>query len=149
MRAVVQRVREAHVTVESREVGRIGGGLLVLLAVGQGDGDGEVEWMAQKLSALRIFSDEAGKMNKSLLDTHRALLLVSQFTLYADTNKGNRPSFLGAAPPDVARRLYALCGERLRALGLQVAEGIFGADMQVALVNDGPVTLVLESPPSR
>lgn len=145
MRAVLQRVSEASVGVDGREVGRIGPGLLVLLAVGQGDGEADVEWMAQKLVGLRIFPDAEGKMNRSLLDTHRALLLISQFTLYADTRKGKRPSFLDAAPPELARDLYQRCAERLRVLGLTVAEGIFAADMKVGLVNDGPVTLLLDS----
>jgi D-aminoacyl-tRNA deacylase len=145
MRAVMQRVKEASVSVEGKEVSRIGPGLLVLLGVGQGDGETDVEWMAQKLAGLRIFSDAQGKMNLSLLDTHRALLLVSQFTLFADTKKGKRPSFLGAAPPEQAKALYVTCAERLRALGLNVLEGIFAADMQVQLVNDGPVTLWLDS----
>jgi D-tyrosyl-tRNA(Tyr) deacylase len=145
MRAVLQRVKNASVTVEGRVTGEIGPGLLVLLGVGKGDTEADVEWMADKVSGLRIFEDEAGKMNKSLLDTSRALLAVSQFTLYADTRKGRRPSFIDAAPPDEAKRLYALYCERSRALGLTVAEGIFAADMKVALLNDGPVTLWLDS----
>ena len=145
MRAVLQRVLEASVSVEGKEVSRIGPGLLVLLGVGPEDGETDVEWMAQKLSGLRIFPDEQGKMNLGLLDTHRALLLVSQFTLFADTRKGKRPSFIGAAPPELANALYERCGKRLRELGLTVGQGVFGADMKVALVNDGPVTLWLDS----
>ncbi len=145
MRAVLQRVRQASVTVEGHVSGEIGPGLLVLLGVGQGDTEQDVEWMADKVPQLRIFEDDAGKMNRSLLDTHRALLAVSQFTLYADTKKGRRPSFIGAMAPDEAKRLYALFCERCRALGLTVAEGVFAAEMQVALVNDGPVTIWLDS----
>jgi D-tyrosyl-tRNA(Tyr) deacylase len=145
MRAVVQRVSQASVTVEGKEVSRMGAGLLVLLGVGQGDAETDVEWMAQKLSGLRIFEDDQGKMNRSVLDIRGSLLLVSQFTLYADTRKGKRPSFLDAAQPELALRLYQQCAERLRALGLTVGEGVFGAHMQVALVNDGPVTILLDS----
>jgi D-aminoacyl-tRNA deacylase len=145
VRAVLQRVKRASVTVDGRVTGEVGPGLLVLLGVGKGDTEQDVEWMADKVSGLRIFEDEAGKMNRSLLDTSKALLAVSQFTLYADTRKGRRPSFIDAAPPDEAKRLYALYCERSRALGLTVAEGIFAADMKVELLNDGPVTLMLDS----
>jgi D-tyrosyl-tRNA(Tyr) deacylase len=141
----MQRVGEASVSVEGKEVGRIGPGLLVLLGVGHGDGETDVEWMAQKIAGLRVFRDADDKMNLSLIDTHRAVLLVSQFTLYADTRKGKRPSFTDAAPPDLAQTLYARCAQRLRELGLRVAEGVFAADMRVALVNEGPVTLWLDS----
>ena len=143
----MQRVRQSSVTVEGKTVGAIGPGLLVLLGVGKGDGDGEAMAMADRIAGLRIFEDPAGKMNLSLLDTHRAALVVSQFTLYADTRKGRRPSFIDAAPPDDARRLYRRTCEALRALGVQVEEGVFAAEMQVALVNDGPVTIWLEQPP--
>jgi D-tyrosyl-tRNA(Tyr) deacylase len=145
MRAVLQRVKNASVTVDGRVTGEIGPGLLVLLGVGHGDTEKDVDWMTDKVSGLRIFEDEAGKMNRSLLDTSKALLAVSQFTLYADTRKGRRPSFTDAAPPDEAKRLYALYCERSRGLGLTVAEGVFAADMKVALLNDGPVTIVLDS----
>ena len=145
MRAVLQRVKNASVTVEGRVTGEIGAGLLVLLGVGQGDSETDVGWMADKVSGLRIFEDDAGKMNRSLLDTWRAMLCVSQFTLYADARKGRRPSFTDAAAPDEARRLYALYCEKSRALGLTVAEGIFAADMKVQLLNDGPVTIWLDS----
>lgn len=148
MRAVLQRVREASVTVEGRTVGAIGPGLLVLLGVGRGDGEAEAVALADRIAGLRIFEDAAGKMNLSLLDTHRSALVVSQFTLYADTRKGRRPSFVDAAPPDEARRLYARACEALRALGVTVAEGVFAAQMQVALVNDGPVTIWLDQPPA-
>jgi D-tyrosyl-tRNA(Tyr) deacylase len=148
VRALLQRVRQSSVTVEGKTVGAIGPGLLVLLGVGKGDGDGEAMAMADRIAGLRIFEDPAGKMNLSLLDTHRAALVVSQFTLYADTRKGRRPSFIDAAPPDDARRLYRRTCEALRALGVQVEEGVFAAEMQVALVNDGPVTILLEVPPT-
>ncbi len=144
----MQRVRQASVTVEGRTVGAIGPGLLVLLGVGRSDGEAEAVALADRIAGLRIFEDAAGKMNLSLLDTHRAALVVSQFTLYADTRKGRRPSFVDAAPPDEARRLYARACEALRALGVEVAEGVFAAEMQVALVNDGPVTIWLDQPPA-
>ena len=147
MRAVLQRVTEASVTVEGRRVGAIGRGLLVLLGVGRGDGEAQAEAMADRIAGLRIFEDAAGKMNLSLLDTHRAALVVSQFTLYADTRKGRRPSFTDAAPPDEARRLYTRACEALRSRGIDVQEGVFAAEMQVTLVNDGPVTLWLDEPP--
>jgi D-tyrosyl-tRNA(Tyr) deacylase len=145
MRAVLQRVKHASVTVDGNVTGEIGPGLLVLLGVGKEDTEKDVDWMADKVCGLRIFEDEAGKMNRSLLDTSKALLAVSQFTLYADTRKGRRPSFIDAGPPDEAKRLYALYCERSRALGLTVAEGIFAADMKVNLLNDGPVTIILDS----
>jgi len=148
VRALLQRVREASVTVEGRKVGAIGPGLLVLLGVGRGDGDSEAVALADRIAGLRIFEDAAGKMNLSLLDTHRAALVVSQFTLYADTRKGRRPSFIDAAPPEEARRLYARACEALRALGVHVEEGVFAAEMRVALINDGPVTILLEQAPT-
>ena len=148
MRALLQRVREASVTVEGRKVGALGPGLLVLLGVGRGDGDSEAVALADRIAGLRIFEDAAGKMNLSLLDTHRAALVVSQFTLYADTRKGRRPSFIDAAPPEEARRLYARACQALRALGVHVEEGVFAAEMQVALINDGPVTILLEQAPT-
>jgi D-aminoacyl-tRNA deacylase len=139
VRAVVQRVSEAAVTVEGREVARIGRGLLVLLAVKTGDGPEQADRMAGKLERLRVFEDAEGKMNLSVRDAEGELLVVSQFTLYGDARKGNRPSFVEAAPPEEAEPLY----ERVRhALGAQGGE--FGARMQVSLVNDGPVTLLLE-----
>lgn len=145
MRAVVQRVLEASVTVEGNRVSEIGPGLLVLLGVGKGDGEPDVAWMSDKLANLRIFEDEGGKMNRSLLETTRALIVVSQFTLYGDARKGRRPSFIEACEPDEAKRLYERCCEGLVALGLQVGRGVFRADMKVALVNDGPVTILLDS----
>jgi D-tyrosyl-tRNA(Tyr) deacylase len=145
MRAVVQRVIEASVTVAGEEVSRIGKGLLVLLGVGQGDTEKDGAWMAEKLANLRIFEDEAGKMNRSLLEGSRACIVVSQFTLYGDARKGRRPSFIEAAPPEEANRLYEDVCRRLREAGLEVGTGIFRADMKVALVNDGPVTILLDS----
>jgi D-tyrosyl-tRNA(Tyr) deacylase len=148
VRALLQRVREASVTVEGRTVGAIGPGLLVLLGVGRGDGDTEAVAIADRIAGLRIFEDPDGKMNLSLLDTHRTALVVSQFTLYSDTRKGRRPSFIEAAPPEEARRLYARACDALRAVGVHVEEGVFAAKMQVALVNDGPVTILLEQAPT-
>ena len=145
MRAVLQRVTSASVTVDGRVTGRIGAGLLVLLGVGQGDSAAEIAYLAPKVAYLRIFEDAAGKMNRSLLDVGGSVLLVSQFTLYADTRKGRRPSFTGAAPPAQAAALVDACAAALRALGLPVAQGIFQAEMQVALINDGPVTIWIDS----
>lgn len=145
MRAVLQRVKEASVTVDGAVVGQVGPGLLVLLGVGKGDTEADVDFMVDKVPGLRIFEDEAGKMNRSLFDSSKALLAVSQFTLFADTRKGRRPSFIDAMPPEEAKRLYLLFCERCRAAGLTVAEGIFAADMKVALINDGPVTILLDS----
>lgn len=147
MRAVIQRVRSASVTVDGAVVGAIGPGLLVLLGIAGEDGPDEVAWMARKIARLRIFPDEAGKMRHAVADLAGGILVVSQFTLLADTTSGNRPSFLAAAPPEVAEPLVAQVVERLRhEAGVPVATGRFRADMQVALVNDGPVTVVLESP---
>lgn len=145
MRAVLQRVKEASVTVDGKVVGAIGPGLLVLLGVGKGDTEADVDFMVDKVPGLRIFEDAAGKMNLSLVDGSKSLLAVSQFTLFADTKKGRRPSFIDAMPPDEAKRLYGLFCERCRAAGLTVAEGIFAADMKVALINDGPVTIIMDS----
>jgi len=145
MRAVVQRVSEAFVEVEGEEVGRIGLGLLVLLGVGHGDTVEDALYLARKIVALRIFPDEAGKMNLSLKEVGGEVLLVSQFTLYADTRKGNRPSFVQAAPPDLGRRLYEAVIEAFLQQGVHVETGVYGAHMRVHLVNDGPVTLILDS----
>ena len=140
MRALVQRVSSASVTVDGEEVSRIGRGLLVLLGVGRGDGEEAADRIARKLRALRIFEDDAGKMNLSVEDVGGEILCVSQFTLYGDARKGNRPSYVDAAPPEEAQPLY----ERVRqALGAQ--GGRFGAHMAVELVNDGPVTLLVEA----
>lgn len=145
MRAVIQRVLEGSVTVNGEVVSRMGNGLLVLLGVGQGDGEKDAAWMAEKVANLRIFEDEAGKMNRSLLDGSREVIVVSQFTLYGDARKGRRPSFIDAAPPEEANALYQRVCEALRGLGLTVGTGVFRADMKVALVNDGPVTILLDS----
>jgi len=144
MRAVVQRVSRASVTVEGEVTGAIERGLLVLLGVGHDDTDERARALAAKIARLRIFGDEAGKMNLSVEDTGGGVLAVSQFTLLADTRKGNRPSFVGAAPPQEANRLYEVFCDALAALGLPVAKGVFGAHMDVDLTNDGPVTIVLE-----
>lgn len=143
MRAVVQRVSEARVTVAGETVGAIGPGLLVLLGVGHDDDVPAIEGLAGKIARLRIFEDDAGLMNRSVLDTGGAVLAVSQFTLLADTRKGNRPSFIAAAPPERAEPLYEAFVAELRELGLEVATGRFGRSMEVALVNSGPVTIVM------
>lgn len=146
MRAVVQRVGSARVTVAGETIGEIDAGLLILLGVAQGDTAEDGAWLAQKLAALRIFEDDAGKMNRSLVDSGGGALVVSQFTLLASTRKGNRPSFNDAAAPAVAIPLYDQFVAQLTAgLGRPVATGRFGAMMAVTLVNDGPVTLVLDS----
>src|SRR3954471_217998 len=145
MRAVVQRVTRAKVTVGDRVTGEIGAGLLVLLGAGQGDTAADLGYIVDKIANLRIFADAAGKMNRSVLDVGGGVLVVSQFTLYGDTRKGRRPSFTGAAPPALAEPLYERFAAERRAVGLPVATGRFGADMQVELVNDGPVTFVLDT----
>ncbi len=145
MRALIQRVSEASVTVDGVVTGKIGAGLLILICALQGDTDAQSAALAAKIAKLRIFRDEAGKMNRSLLDTHGAALIVSQFTLAADTSRGNRPGFSTAAPPDEGRRLYQAFTAGMTALGISTANGIFGAEMAVALVNDGPVTIWLET----
>lgn len=145
MRAVIQRVSEASVTVEGRVVGAIGQGLLILLGVGAGDGEAEAKLLAEKSANLRIFADDEGRFNRSLLDTGGEALVVSQFTLYADTRRGRRPSFSDAAPPEIAAPLVDAFANELRRLGIIVRTGQFGAMMQVALVNDGPVTILLDS----
>lgn len=145
MRAVVQRVGEAHVEVDGRTVGRVGSGLLVLLGVGHDDGPDDVRWMAGKIRELRVFEDDAGKMNRSVADAQGGVLLVSQFTLLGDCRKGRRPSFDGAAAPALARALYEDVARELRQSGLTVETGVFQALMQVHSVNDGPVTLLLDS----
>ncbi len=145
MRAVLQRVSEASVTVEQSCVGRIARGWLILLGVAQGDSEADAAWIAEKILNLRGFEDDAGKMNRSVVDLRGELLVVSQFTLLADCRTGRRPSFTDAADPATAERLYLLCAKRLAGSGLTVATGVFRATMQVSLINDGPVTFVLES----
>jgi len=145
MRALIQRVREARVSVEGRVTGEIGPGLLILVCAMQGDGEAAAAALAARIAKLRIFKDEAGKMNLSLAEAGGAALVVSQFTLAADTSRGNRPGFSTAAPPEDGRRLYEQFSTDLRGLGFTVANGEFGADMQVALVNDGPVTIWMDT----
>ena len=145
MKAVIQRVTRASVEVEGRIVGRIGVGLLVLLGVAKGDDERDLSYLLEKLQTLRIFGDDQGKMNRSLVDVGGALLLVSQFTLLGDTSKGRRPGFDLAASPEAARALYEQAVERLRSAGLTVKTGVFGAHMQVELLNDGPVTFIVDS----
>lgn len=148
MRTVVQRVSRASVSVEGSVVAAIGTGLLVLFAAGDDDGPQQVRWMAEKISGLRVFPDETGKMNLGLDQTGGEILVVSQFTLYGDCRKGKRPSYAAAASPEKARILYLEFLARLREQGVRVQEGIFGAMMQVELANDGPVTLIIDSPAS-
>jgi D-tyrosyl-tRNA(Tyr) deacylase len=145
MRAVVQRVSEASVRVAGQTVGRIGAGLLVLLGVGTADAEADAAWMAEKLLGLRIFEDEDGKMNRSVADIEGSLLVVSQFTLFGDCRKGKRPGFSDAARPELAIPLYEKVVALLRDSGLAVETGVFQTDMKVALVNDGPVTLLVDS----
>ena len=145
MRAVVQRVSRAEVRIAGESVGRIGRGLLVLVAAGLDDSEADVAWLADKIAVLRIFPDDAGLMNRSVVDIAGALLVVSQFTLYGDCRKGRRPSFVGAMPPVPAEALYERFLARLAASGVPVERGRFGADMQVELENDGPVTLIIDS----
>ncbi len=145
MRAVVQRVSEAWVEVEGREIARIGRGLLVLLGVGRDDGEGDAQYLANKIANLRIFEDEEGKLNKSVLEIGGSALVVSNFTLYGDCRKGRRPSFTDAAPPEIADKLYQRFCELLQGEGVPVQKGVFQAHMHVGLVNDGPVTLLLDS----
>jgi D-aminoacyl-tRNA deacylase len=145
MRALLQRVTQANVVVEGSAVGEIGAGLLILLGVAKADTGADAALLADKVLHLRIFADGDGKMNRSLLDTQGSLLVVSQFTLYGDCRKGRRPGFDAAAPPDQARALYESFVEIARRSGLRVETGVFQAHMEVALVNDGPVTLMLET----
>ena len=147
MKALLQRVAEARVVIAGETVGRIGGGLLVLVCAERGDGEAQADKLLAKILKLRIFADEAGKMNLSVQDVKGGLLIVSQFTLAADASGGNRPSFTGAAPPDEGRRLYEHFVARARAAHPQVETGQFAADMQVHLVNDGPVTIPLQIAP--
>lgn len=146
MKVLLQRVQRASVSTGGRTAGSIGGGLLALVGIGRKDTGDDLEWMASKLVNLRIFPDASGAMNLSLLDTGGSVLAVSQFTLHADCSRGRRPSFIGAGDPRSASALFDLFVERLRALGPRVETGVFGAMMEVSLVNDGPVTLMLDSP---
>ena len=145
MRAVVQRVSRASVTVDGKVCGEIGRGLLVLLGVANEDGPADVQYMVAKIRELRVFADEEGKMNRSVADVAGEVLVVSQFTLLADARKGRRPSFDAAAPPQIATAFYEDVVRELRGAGLRVATGVFQADMAVELVNDGPVSILLDS----
>jgi len=146
MRVVLQRVSEASVSVNEKVISHIGPGLLIFLGVSPEDSEDDLAWLIKKITQLRIFEDESGKMNQSLLDASGEVLVVSQFTLYASTKKGNRPSFTRAAPPQIAEPFYEqFCSEFEKCLSTPVARGQFGADMDIALINDGPVTLILDS----
>jgi D-aminoacyl-tRNA deacylase len=145
LRVVLQRVKRASVTVEGETISAIDAGLLLLVGVARGDSEADADWLAAKVAGLMVMGDAEGKMNRGVTDVGGAVLAVSQFTLLADTRKGKRPSFVGAAPPEEAERLFGFFCERLRAAGVdRVETGRFGAMMEVALVNDGPVTIVLE-----
>ncbi|MFQ3592527.1 MAG: D-aminoacyl-tRNA deacylase [Gemmataceae bacterium] len=146
MRAVLQRVSRAAVRIDGQVVGSIDQGLLVLLGIAPSDGSDQVQWLAEKIVNLRLFADDQGKMNRSLLQVGGSALIVSQFTLYGDARKGRRPSFTDAAPPPVAIPLYEAFIAAVAAFGIPTATGRFGADMAVELVNDGPVTLIVDTP---
>lgn len=146
MRAVIQRVSQAQVEINGSLHSAIGKGMLILLGVEETDGEEDIQWLARKLSSLRIFSDDAGKMNLSIQDITGEFLVVSQFTLHASLKKGNRPSFVNAAKPEIARRIYAQFLSSLESIsGLSVLSGIFAADMQITLLNDGPVTIIIDT----
>ncbi|NOY41138.1 MAG: D-tyrosyl-tRNA(Tyr) deacylase [Planctomycetes bacterium] len=145
MRACIQRVSEARVVVEGQTTGQIAVGLLVLLGVCESDTDDDLRWLVKKIANLRIFADDQGKMNRSLIEVDGAMLVVSQFTLYGDCRKGRRPSFIAAAPPEKAERVYEQFVEQVRQQGIPVETGRFRADMKVTLTNDGPVTLWIDS----
>lgn len=145
MRVLIQRVSEASVTVDEDQVSEIGTGLLLLVGVTVDDGPDEADFLAGKVANLRIFPDDEGKMNRSAVDLEAEILVVSQFTLYGDVRKGRRPSFVNAAQPDVAEPLIERLADQLRQHGLEVGEGVFGAEMKVALINDGPVTIWMDT----
>ena len=145
MKLVIQRVKHATCTIDNQITGKCEQGYMILVGIGLDDDTSVVEKLANKVSKLRIFEDENGKMNLSIFDIKGSILSISQFTLYADASKGNRPSFTNAGAPDVAKKLYLYFNECLRNLGLHVEEGIFGADMKIDLLNDGPVTIILDS----
>ena len=144
MKAVIQRVRHAELNVEGKLVSEIGAGYVIFLGVGKGDSEEQADYFIKKIPPLRVFEDENGKINKSITDTGGEILLVSQFTLYANASHGNRPDFLGAEAPERANELYLYVAEGLRAAGLTVKLGVFGADMKILQENDGPFTLILE-----
>ena len=145
MRAVVQRVSKASVTIAQQEVGKIDQGLVILLGIHEKDTQDDVDYLVKKIAQMRIFEDEQGKMNRSVEDVEGQILSVSQFTLFADTKKGNRPSFISTARPETAIPLYEAFNEGIRNRGITVATGQFGADMAVSLINDGPVTIIIDS----
>ena len=145
MRAVIQRVSQAKVVVDENTVGQIGKGFMILLGVHEQDTQADVDYLVGKISKLRVFEDDQPKMNRSIIDVGGEILSISQFTLFADTKKGNRPSFVQAAKPDTAIPLYEAFNEGLRQVGIPVETGIFGADMKCHLVNDGPVTIIIDS----
>jgi len=145
MRAVIQRIKESSVKTENQIIGRTGSGLLVLLGVEKGDSPSDADYLVNKIANLRIFEDEKGKMNRSLLETGGEMMVVSQFTLLANCRKGRRPSFVKAAEPEVASELYEYFVKQIRSLGITVATGRFKAMMEVALINEGPVTIILET----
>ncbi len=145
MKAVLQRVREANVKVDEKVVGSINKGFVVLLGVGNDDTIEKVDYLVKKITSLRVFTDEAGKMNLSLKDVNGEILVISQFTLYADCSKGNRPSFSNAGNPELAKQLYEYFIQECKKLGIKTESGIFAAHMQVTLTNDGPVTIILEN----
>lgn len=145
MRIVIQRARDAQVTVDGKITGKIEQGLVLLVGLTEGDGEKDIQYLAEKTLHLRIFEDEAGKMNRSLLDVGGEILSVSQFTLYGDCRKGRRPNFMAAAKPETAEKLYNRFNDELKKYGVHVQTGVFGAMMDVSFTNDGPVTLILES----
>ena len=145
MRVVIQRVSEASVTINDAIEGKINTGFMILLGIGHEDTNEDIEWLTQKITNLRVFSDEEGKMNLSILDIKGEILLISQFTLFASTKKGNRPSFIQSAKPEIAIPLYEKFIESIKDFGIKVSTGIFGADMKVSLTNDGPVTIIIDS----
>ena len=145
MRVVIQRVTEAVVSINEEISGKINKGLLILVGIGQDDHTEDIQWLTQKITNLRIFSDNEGKMNLSILDIKGEILLVSQFTLYASTKKGNRPSFIQSAPPTIAIPLYEQFIQSLKETGIAIQTGQFGADMKISLTNDGPVTIIIDS----
>lgn len=149
MKALVQRVSSAAVSVSGTVVSSMGAGLLALVSFSPNDTPGDLDWMRDKLTGLRVFPDDAGLMNRSLTETGGGMLVVSQFTLHADTRKGKRPSFTGAARPEIAEMLYRVFIQKVREAGVVVGEGVFGAHMEVSLVNDGPVTIMVDSPSER
>jgi len=144
MKALLQRVSSGSVSVEGKSIASIGNGLVILVGIGHADSDAQAQAMAEKVATLRIFEDEAGKMNLSILDTHGAVLVISQFTLYADTRKGRRPAFTDAAAPDVAKKLVDAFIKALQDQGIPTRSGEFGAHMSVEITNDGPVTIMVE-----